>query len=254
MPWQPLDDETPMFTYAMMAVFIAVFGAQATHANLAMLYSFPWRVANGEIWRLVTATTMHGSLLHFVFNMAMFLRFSIAIERWLGPWITMAMYILFALGSGSAEILWSAGLAIGASGVVYGYFGFLWVVRRRYDVAAEVTPPSTIQVMLGWLAICAVINLMGGHIANAAHLWGLLMGWLLGHVVLAHRVQKAWIGMALAAALALPLGMTYGPIAEQTWARVPMKGWLYVYRASVDPQEWAEGERQLAERSPLRSL
>src|SRR5688572_18263907 len=99
MPWQPLDDETPMFTYAMMAVFIAVFGAQITHANLAMLHVFPWRVGSGEVWRLVTSTAMHGSILHFVFNMAWFIRFSTAIERWLGPWIAMAMYLLFALGS-----------------------------------------------------------------------------------------------------------------------------------------------------------
>lgn len=265
MPWQPLDDETPMFTYAMMAVFIAVFGAQATNANLAMLHVFPWRVGNGEIWRLVTSTAMHGSLLHFAFNMFLFVRFSTAIERWLGPWMAMAMYIFFALGSSAAELLWSGWLAVGASGVVYGYFGFLWVARRRYDVAAEVTPPATIQIMLAWLVICAIINMAGGHIANTAHVWGLLMGWLLGQAVVAKRVFRPIAIGGLAVVLLLPVALTYRPVFEKTLARVtyqtkrtpgrvPVLGRMYRATMNLPPEIWEEVEREYAEQNPLGRL
>jgi membrane associated rhomboid family serine protease len=244
--------EVIQFTMAMLAVFIAVFGAQLTHRDLSFLSAYPWRIAAGEPWRLLTSTALHGSILHIAFNAIMFYRFSSAIERWLGPWITMLMYIFFAIGSNAAQILWSAGLgAIGASGVVYGLFGFLWVTRRRYDIAAEATPPSMVQTMLGWLVVCAVLNMLGSPIANVAHIFGLLLGWLLGRIVVSTKSMRLpimagtailWIGLVL---------LTYGPVWERTIIHLPYLGNM-VHRISflLPQSQWQDVESRIAQRGP----
>ena len=239
MAWQETSDETPLFTYAMMAVFVAVFAAQLTGSDLNQLQAYPWRLGRGETWRLITSTTMHGGLLHFAFNMVMFLRFGTAIERWLGPWTAMGLYIFFAVGASAPQALETDGRmfslpdggyvlqlpAIGASGVVFGYFGFLWVVRRRYDIAAEVVTPVTIQAMLGWLAICFLINATGAFglsIANSAHVAGLLFGWLVGQAVVARRLHRVPIILGTVLLCAALVSLTLKPVWVRTLANVPL--------------------------------
>jgi membrane associated rhomboid family serine protease len=211
-----------MFTYAMLAVFLAFFGAEFTHADLSAFYAYPWRIADGQLWRLLTATFLHGSLLHIAFNAALFLRFSTVVDDWLGPWVALLLYAFFATASNAAQILLSPGSVIGASGVVYGLFGFLWVMARRHDGAAEAANPSIVQTMLGWLAICFVVNQLGGHIANTAHIVGLALGWLLGQTVVARRKHRIPLALATFAAWALPLVLTQRPVWEHTLAHVPV--------------------------------
>jgi membrane associated rhomboid family serine protease len=216
------DQGPPMFTYAMLAVYIAFFGAELRQADLSRFYAYPWRVADGELWRLITSTLLHGSILHIAFNASLFYRFSTVIDNWLGPWGALGLYVFFALGSSAAQILVSPGIgSIGASGVVYGLFGFLWVMSRRRDDAAEAANAHTVQTMLGWLVVCFVINLLGAPIANTAHLAGLGLGWLTGQTVVARRSWRIPMAIATVAACALPIVLTQRAVWERTLAYVP---------------------------------
>ena len=245
MAWQETSDEAPLFTYAMMAVFVAVFAAQVTGANLNQLYAYPWRLAQGELWRLITASTLHGGLLHFGFNMVMFLRFSTTIERWLGPWVTMFMYVALALGSGAPQAI-EGGHAIGASGVVYGFFGFLWVVRRRYDIAAEAVTPQVIQAALVWLVICFVINAFGGNIANTAHIAGLLFGWLIGQAVIATRILRWPIAIGALLLWCVAVALPWRPVWERSLAHVPLVRNGYGRYVHIDEQMARQIEAEIA--------
>jgi membrane associated rhomboid family serine protease len=229
-----------MFTYAMLAVFLAFFAAEFTRADLSAFFAFQWRVADGEIWRLVTATFLHGSLLHIAFNAALFLRFSTVVDDWLGPWAALLLYGFFATASNAAEILIAPGLVLGASGVVYGLFGFLWVLARRRDDAAEAANASIVQTMLGWLAICFVVNQLGGHIANTAHIVGLALGWLLGQTVVARRKWRIPMALATLAAWALPIALTQRPVWNHTLAHVPVLDKRYFHDIPADVRERAE--------------
>lgn len=250
MKWQETGGiESVQFTMAMLAVYVAVFGAQFTGANLAVLQLFPWRLGHGEIWRLVTCTLLHGSIIHFAFNMIWFFRFSQAIERWLGPWIALGMYVLFAIGSGAAQALGSGGMAIGASGVVYGMFGFLWVTRRRYDIAAEAVPQQVVQTMLGWLVICVLINHFGGNIANTAHVFGLIFGYLIGYVVVARRRWRIPVVLGTAVLWLALLSLTYRPIWERTLFHMPYLKQQYMW-VLMDESQWQEAEDALGRTTP----
>ena len=235
-----------MFTYAMMAVFIAFFAAQYKAFDLTRFRSFPWRVADGEVWRLLTCTFLHGSIFHILFNTTLFFRFSSVIDQWLGPWGALLAYGLFASSSNAMQLLVSGGNSvIGASGVVYGLFGLLWVMSRRRDDAADAANKYMVETMLIWLGICAVVNLFGGHIGNAAHIWGLLVGWLAGQALVARRKYKPLMIALFVVAWALPIALTQRPIWERTMAHLPSLGQGYERAIPVEARKaYEDPDRQ----------
>jgi membrane associated rhomboid family serine protease len=174
------EHPAPLFTYTALTAMVAVFVVEFTHSDLSMLECYPWRLGQGQWWRLITCTFLHGGVMHIAFNMMLFFYFGRVVENWLGPWIALALYVFLAAGSSAGQVLSSGGLVVGASGVVYGLFGFLWAARRRWYEAQHVITPNVIEGMLGWLGLCVVLSWLNVPIANTAHAVGLALGWLLG--------------------------------------------------------------------------
>jgi len=198
-------------------------------------------VADGEVWRLVTCTLLHGGIAHLVFNAIWFLRFSTVIDNWLGPWFALALYAMVAASSSAAQLLVSPYVVlVGASGVVYGLFGFLWVMSRRRDDAAMAANRYTVETMLAWLVICEMINYWGGNIANAAHVWGLLLGWLLGQTFVARRRWRIPMAALTLVVWALPVVFTQRPVWDRTLAHVPPFNHWYPNRLFPGQQEFLE--------------
>jgi membrane associated rhomboid family serine protease len=137
--------------------------------------------ANGEVWRHLTSTLLHGGPIHLLFNMYWIWYFGRAIEgRW-GPHGMVLLWVAF--GFASSAIQWTfSGAGIGMSGVLYGLFGMVFVLRKTKDYAARTAHPQVNQVLLGWFVLCFFI----GHIwniGNWAHGGGLAAGFLLGKAI-----------------------------------------------------------------------
>ncbi len=155
-------------------------------------------VKRGEVWRLVTPTFMHGNTFHLAFNMIMLYFFGAAIERLHGS-LFMGLLVLVTGIAGMltqvmlpdpeslpAILIGLAGtpFAIGASGAVYGLFGFLWI-RPVIDPAYPIRMvPINVTIMLGFLVFCMTPMMKG--IANGAHLGGLIAGMLAALVAFGH--------------------------------------------------------------------
>jgi membrane associated rhomboid family serine protease len=231
------DPGPPLFTFAALAAFIAFFGAEYQHFDLAKFNAYPWRVADGQYWRLITCTFLHGSFFHILFNVVLFLRFSIVIDNWLGPWTALFLYAFVALSSTAAELLVSPIGMIGASGVVYGLFGFLWVMSRRSDAAAAAANQQIVQTMLAWLGICAVINYFGGNIGTTAHVWGLLLGWLVGQTIVARKHLRIPMALATLIVWAIPLIFIQRPVWNRTLAHIAPFNHGYPHHISTDQRE-----------------
>jgi membrane associated rhomboid family serine protease len=142
------------------------------------------------LFGILCAPFLHGGFRHLISNTMPFLilGFLIMMQDW-AEWIVVT--IVAALGSGLGTWLFGAPgtLHIGASGVVFGYFGFL--VTRAY-----------FERNLGSLAVAMlVISLFGGMIWGIlpiqvgisweGHLFGLLGGMVASKLV-------AWIKQATA--------------------------------------------------------
>lgn len=140
-------------------------------------------IHRGEVWRLVTPVFLHANLIHLAFNMWALWILGTAIEYTRSTRTLAALSLVSALVSNLGQYLYMLSFSqfyvpwLGFSGVVYAYFGYLWMKSRFEPEAGVRIHPSSVRVMLLWL----VLGLTGFlNMANGAHIGGLLVGMLYG--------------------------------------------------------------------------
>lgn len=130
----------------------------------------PSAIAQGEWWRLLTSTLLHGSILHLLFNMYALYWLGPQLERVLGHTRFAALYVLSALG-GSVASYWFSELltvSVGASGAIFGLITATIVIGREMR-----TDVSQLVVLLG---INVVIGFAQPGIDWRAHFGGAVTG------------------------------------------------------------------------------
>ncbi|MCA9262240.1 MAG: rhomboid family intramembrane serine protease [Planctomycetales bacterium] len=136
----------------------------------------------GQIWRALTPIFLHGSPLHILFNMYMLYQLGTIVESRRGPGFVALLAVLSGVTGNVMEMaLTSTPVYLGGmSGVVYGLFGYLWIRSRLLPQEGIFVPPQIVMIMLGWMAMGFVLTSM--HMANFAHLFGLLSGVAVAYV------------------------------------------------------------------------
>ncbi|HEU4541304.1 MAG TPA: rhomboid family intramembrane serine protease [Jiangellaceae bacterium] len=141
----------------------------------------------GDWYRMLTAAFVHEQIWHIALNMLALWILGSSLEPILGRWRFIALYLVSALGGSVVSLLGlpPGGIAFGASGAVFGLFGALFVVARRFG--RDVT---SVLVILG---INAVIGFTVPGIDWRAHLGGLITGAVLAfafaHAPKTHRTM-----------------------------------------------------------------
>jgi membrane associated rhomboid family serine protease len=164
----------PLVTYGLIALDVLVFGAQYlvgvndVSGNYGM-----WPIgvaANGEWWRLLTSAFLHGSILHLIFNMYVLFAFGPTLERILGHWRFVVLFLMSALGGSVASFVFSdvRTVSVGASGAIFGLMGALVIAGRRlrFDI-------TQVLVLIG---INVAIGFFSAGTDWRAHLGGLATG------------------------------------------------------------------------------
>lgn len=245
---QRLREKTPSLwgLYAVVALNVGVWlanladGVSPLQPETADL--FRWGassasavVRDGEVWRLLTATVLHGGLLHLALNMYALWVAGTQVCRWFGNGQFLLIYWGSALAGSALSLHFSAqqAVSVGASGAVFGVLGAVLaaVVQHR-----ERVPKSVVTQLLTSQGLFVAISLGQGFVRegidNAAHIGGLLAGagmaWLLVEVVdeavsAAQRRRQQWLSTAVAALAvtglvwAAPAGLDHRALfAEQT--------------------------------------
>jgi len=89
-------------------------------------------VAEGEWWRLVTATFLHGSLIHLGMNMLVLWLIGPPVEEYFGHARYLLLYLVSGLaGSAGALILSGGRPTVGASGAIFGLMGAALILEWR---------------------------------------------------------------------------------------------------------------------------
>jgi membrane associated rhomboid family serine protease len=175
---------TPVLTYALIAINVAVFALQKASGDLTeRLTLWPAAVADGQIYRLVTSAFSHYGLTHLLLNMWALYVVGPPLERWLGRLQFGALYALSALGGSVLVYLLSPlnAATAGASGALFGLFGATFVVSKRLSLDLRWSA-ALIGINLIFTFVVPAISSMA--ISWQAHVGGLVTGALiaLGYV------------------------------------------------------------------------
>ena len=137
-------------------------------------------------WRLITASFLHGGLLHIGFNMMVLLDIGPIVEELYGSPRYLFLYIVTGAAGFSLSVFHHP--AVGASASLLGLIGILIAVTTKRSGAAMQAMRSR---LISWVvSIFAIGFLARGMIDNWGHFGGLAAGFLLGKL-LADRVPMA---------------------------------------------------------------
>lgn len=168
------------------------------------------RIMEGEVWRTVTALTLHADPAHILGNAAACAIFVTALARALGPGLAAWLVLLAGAGGNflTALLHRTDHSAVGASTAIFGALGSLVglaLVRRQRPGPAR---RRAWMPLASGLALLALLG-TGERADLAAHLFGFVVGGVLGIATggAVHRPPRRSIQMALAlGALAVVVG------------------------------------------------
>jgi len=131
-------------------------------------------VADGQWYRLLTAAFLHYGLLHIAFNMYVLLLLGSQLERLLGRWRYLALYLVAGIGGNAVAYLISPlnTASAGASGAIFGLFAAYFVVARKMRA-------DTGQIV-GLIVINLVLTFAIPSISVGGHVGGLVTGGVAG--------------------------------------------------------------------------
>lgn len=159
---------------------------------------------DGQWWRLLTTSLLHGSLLHLVLNATALLSISEWIEHECGRLHALTVFLIGSLGGGLASLVWcESPVVLGASAGILGQAGGLWLARvfGPAPLRARLAPisPGSLGVLI---ILCLLLGLVIPGIAQAGHVGGFLAGSLAAGAWLARSfLLRACLLVTLAAML-----------------------------------------------------
>jgi GlpG protein len=148
-------------------------------------------IKKGEAWRIITPMFLHGNMFHLFFNMFFIFLLGSMIERIHGSYFFLILALLTQIAGMMVQVLLpdaafmpeslrGSPFAIGASGVAYGLFGFMWI-RPLLDSDYPIELDSTqFMIIIAGLIIC--MTPIVPHVANGAHLGGLAAGMMIAAI------------------------------------------------------------------------
>ena len=163
-----------VITNILVVLNIIMFALTMTIPKLANMFILdPNAVRNGEVYRLLTSTFMHASILHLVFNMYALSIIGKQVETFLGKPKFLLVYLFSGLTGSLLSCAITNSYSLGASGAIFGLMGSLLYFGYHYRLYLG-------SVLLGQIVPVIVINLVIGYITpsidNAAHIGGLVGG------------------------------------------------------------------------------
>jgi len=187
------DAGLPLSAVIVGATVVVSLSAELSRAGGGILEALALikpLVGEGEVWRLLTVTLVHGGLLHLFFNMYALWLAGPLVERLYGrPLFAVFYVVLAAAGSLATYALGPGAAAVGASGAIFGLFGLLLAVSRTHNPVLDRQGRMFLGQIGGLIVINLVIGFVIPNIDNVAHLGGLAAGLWLGFLIPPGRVQ-----------------------------------------------------------------
>ncbi len=154
----------------------------------------------GRPWTLLTATYLHGGLLHILFNMLWLRRMGPLVEELFGASRFILLYTFAGLAGAALSAALGTPYFVGASGAVFGLFGALvaFGLMRRGEFGRAILRQSLFFAAFGFF-----MGLRAPNVDNWGHLGGFLAGLLLAALLGYQERRGQKLGHHLAAFVTL---------------------------------------------------
>jgi membrane associated rhomboid family serine protease len=140
-------------------------------------------ILGGEWWRLLSSMFLHAGLIHLGLNSYVLWIFGVEIERQIGRFFTLAVFLVTGIFAGAASFAFAPRLTVGvgASGAIFGLVGafIAYNYLRRHHVMAQ----ARLRGALSMLLINLIIGFSIPGIDWRAHVGGLVAGLVAGFAV-----------------------------------------------------------------------
>lgn len=135
-------------------------------------------IASGEWWRFFTPMFLHDGIGHLLFNMFALFIFAPELEKLIGKMRFLTLYLLSGLFANIATFfIYDYGFShVGASGAIFGIFGAYGALIYYTKNAL----PELRQTILPIIIIGVIMTFVQSNINIAAHIFGLIVGFLIG--------------------------------------------------------------------------
>jgi rhomboid protease GluP len=179
-------------TYAIMAINVIVFilmalnGAGIFEANgivhIKWGSNYSALTLTGDWWRLITNVFIHFGIIHIAMNMYCLYIVGVYLEPMLGKVKYIAAYLCTGVLASLVSLWWhKEGVnSAGASGAIFGLYGLFLAL-----LTTSLIPQKVRDAQLKSIGIFVVYNLvygMKGGVDNAAHIGGLISGFVIGYL------------------------------------------------------------------------
>lgn len=137
----------------------------------------PFLIDQGQYFRLISANFLHQGWIHIILNGVALLFLGGAVEKLIGPWRMLLIYLIGALAGSVGSYLGGPGMvSVGSSTAIFGLFGAFLVLHIRYW---RQLPPPFRQSVAWWVVIIGLntgLPAVVPIIDYMAHLTGFLGG------------------------------------------------------------------------------
>lgn len=163
--------------FAMVANGLG-FSASSLTANEVLGWgaNFNPFTLDGDSWRIFSSMFVHGGYAHLAINMIALYFLGSDLENYVGKVEFGIIYILCGIGGGLGSLWWNVyTVSVGASGAIFGLYGFNLVV----SIIEEVRMNHSIFKLIINFVLFVVVNLIFGEYMNvdhAGHFGGLFAG------------------------------------------------------------------------------
>lgn len=186
----PRGRNAPIVVYVLLGAIILSFINPPTFSPALELGNRSPKILRGEIWRFFTSMFVHADFIHLLLNCISLLIFGLKVERNLGHWRFVTIFVLSGiLGSLSSFLIGRPMVSIGASGGIFGVIAASLVFYYRFRNELG----QSGQKELGYAAGTVLANIVNGliepNVDNWAHLGGLAAGAALSWLMIAQAIR-----------------------------------------------------------------
>lgn len=185
--WDIVHQKMTAMNTILVAVNIVIFLVVELSGEFGqMLFeqgAMEWRsiLLDGQYYRLITCVFLHAGVSHLFGNMLFLFLIGPYLERVVGKVKYMLLYFGSGLGSSIISVLYyryedASVLSVGASGTLFGIVGaLLYVLIRNRGRLEELSWKSFLIMIIGSISV----GFFTVGVDNAAHIGGLIVGFLL---------------------------------------------------------------------------